>query len=583
MPPPLLTIYIPTFNRAHLLGRMLVSLERSVEGIDPSKIEVVIRDNASTDQSAHIVEAHAGRLPIRYFKNPHNRGGIANMLSCADEAQGEFIWMLGDDDLVLPDALSRILSQLETYPSFDGHIACHAVAAEEKRDSVEPGILKGELPEFDTQLIRKELSRTQLERFEDVFTYTDIAAALNFLSNVIFRKSLWLEHVQPYRKHCEGREEYSDSFMCGGHLYTWGDMLIGKEVGILADPLVLGFVGKQDFLQKWQTICMVFFLELSRYFIQQGADISCMKRYQQGIYQNSRYLRNLLRSTDPYTQQHFRIQDLLRHHGEDPLLWRSLLEVITQAGPKQSVRRLFLTIFTGILRTPSRWRIGFWHFIYPCWIHLWHQSWTQIREHRRSAPPKEYPQLIQELNQQAKEYVAQQTGAEHIARIAHPVYLKGESYMKIGDHLSSGPGLRMECWDSYQGYTYQPKLHIGERVCFNNNCHVGVIDEIRIGNDVLIGSNVLITDHQHGNLEDLVPGKPYNVQPLYSKGPVIIEENVWIGENACILPGVHIGAHSVIAANAVVTQDVPPRSVMAGIPAKVIRSVADVMEGKDTP
>ena len=55
--------------------------------------------------------------------------------------------------------------------------------------------------------------------------------------------------------------------------------------------------------------------------------------------------------------------------------------------------------------------------------------------------------------------------------------------------------------------------------------------------------------------------------------PVTIEDDVWIGANAVILPGVAIGTHSVVAAGAIVTKDVPPRSLVAGVPAKVIKQL----------
>lgn len=80
-----------------------------------------------------------------------------------------------------------------------------------------------------------------------------------------------------------------------------------------------------------------------------------------------------------------------------------------------------------------------------------------------------------------------------------------------------------------------------------------------------------ITDNSHGETDysslNLPPGK----RPITSKGPVVIGNNVWIGDKATILPGVTIGDGSVIAANAVVTKDVPAFSVVAGNPAHVIR------------
>ena len=64
---------------------------------------------------------------------------------------------------------------------------------------------------------------------------------------------------------------------------------------------------------------------------------------------------------------------------------------------------------------------------------------------------------------------------------------------------------------------------------------------------------------------------PPRSRTIYSKGPVIIGENVWIGENVCILPGVTIGKGTVIGAGAVVTKDIPPFSVAGGNPARIIK------------
>ena len=62
---------------------------------------------------------------------------------------------------------------------------------------------------------------------------------------------------------------------------------------------------------------------------------------------------------------------------------------------------------------------------------------------------------------------------------------------------------------------------------------------------------------------------------VYSKGPVIIEKNVWIGDKVTILPGVTVGQGAVIAANSVVSKDVPAFSVVGGIPAKLLKNISN--------
>ena len=88
---------------------------------------------------------------------------------------------------------------------------------------------------------------------------------------------------------------------------------------------------------------------------------------------------------------------------------------------------------------------------------------------------------------------------------------------------------------------------------------------------MLTGKWVSITDNSHGEPDKDTLGMRPQQRPITSKGPVVIGNNVWIGDKATILPGVTIGDGAVIAANAVVTKDVPAYSVVGGNPAKVIK------------
>ena len=100
--------------------------------------------------------------------------------------------------------------------------------------------------------------------------------------------------------------------------------------------------------------------------------------------------------------------------------------------------------------------------------------------------------------------------------------------------------------------------------------HIGCLNKIVIGDNVMLGSRVLIEDHSHGTADDI--DIPVAKRTLHSKGPIIIEDNVWIGEKVTICPGVHIGDGAIIGANSVVTHDIPDYCVAVGSPAKVVKS-----------
>ncbi|KAA6312817.1 putative acetyltransferase [termite gut metagenome] len=154
-----------------------------------------------------------------------------------------------------------------------------------------------------------------------------------------------------------------------------------------------------------------------------------------------------------------------------------------------------------------------------------------------------------------------------------PFYIKGHKYIHIGNNFAACSGFRIECWDKYENEAYTPSIIIGDNVCFNFYCHIGAINKIIIGNNVLVGSHVLITDHFHGKISKDELLIPPSKRKLYSKGPVIIENDVWIGEGVCILPNVTIGHNTVIGANSVVTHNIPPYSVVAGNPVKILKAI----------
>ena len=148
--------------------------------------------------------------------------------------------------------------------------------------------------------------------------------------------------------------------------------------------------------------------------------------------------------------------------------------------------------------------------------------------------------------------------------------LKGEQYISIGNYCQIRHQVRLTAIDRYKKQHFSPKIMLGDNSSIGSNSHITAINCIKIGNNVRMGDNILITDNSHGLSDlkqmDLAP----NYRPLYSKGPVVIEDNVWIGEKSSILPGVHIGQGSIIGANSVVTKDIPAYSVVVGSPMKII-------------
>ena len=131
--------------------------------------------------------------------------------------------------------------------------------------------------------------------------------------------------------------------------------------------------------------------------------------------------------------------------------------------------------------------------------------------------------------------------------------------IKINNHGKVKIGRRLKSRGQDNILMEGGELQIGDYCFFNYNVSITCKERVLIGSHVQIANNVVIVDHNHD----------YRDKGFVSK-PASIGDNVWIGANAVILPGVNIGKFAVIAAGCVVTKDVPEYAIFAGVPGKVI-------------
>ena len=122
------------------------------------------------------------------------------------------------------------------------------------------------------------------------------------------------------------------------------------------------------------------------------------------------------------------------------------------------------------------------------------------------------------------------------------------------------------------------EIELGARSQLGHNARID--HDVVIGDDVLMGPDVVMMSAGHA-YED--PSLPINRQGQTPRQPIHIGNDVWIGTRVVILPGVHIGDGAVVGASAVVTKDVPPRAVVAGVPARVVRMRGDSKQRRREP
>ncbi|CAM7309875.1 TPA: acetyltransferase [Citrobacter freundii] len=155
--------------------------------------------------------------------------------------------------------------------------------------------------------------------------------------------------------------------------------------------------------------------------------------------------------------------------------------------------------------------------------------------------------------------------------IRTPIEFRGKQFICLGSGFSTGRYCRLETHPPY--ITRDMKIVFGDNCQINDSVHIVAKEKVVFGNHVLIASRVFISDLNHGvyngNNQSLASSIVKD-RPLCTK-PVILGNNVWIGEGAVILPGVNLGNNVIVGANAVVTKSFPDNVILAGAPAIVIK------------
>lgn len=171
-----------------------------------------------------------------------------------------------------------------------------------------------------------------------------------------------------------------------------------------------------------------------------------------------------------------------------------------------------------------------------------------------------------------------------------PRRIHGSDRMHIGDDVTLGPGSLLVALDAYPspqmqdrrrastGQSFESRIVIGNRVTATGGLTLAAHQEIVIEDDVLLASNINMTDGLHGYTH---ANEPYKYQPIFRITPIRVCRGSWIGQNVMVMPGVTIGELAIIGANSVVTHDIPPRCIALGAPARVTKRWNDAAQRWD--
>ncbi len=503
---PKLTIAIPTYNRLHLLKETLsILLPQQQLGV-----EILVCDNDSKDGTYEYLT----RLypEIRIFRQQTNIGQDGNVLSCFEQARGQYVWILSDDDFPVSNAVEHILKAIEL-PLTPSLIYLRAKPSD---------------PAIST-FSSIAVATSWVEKDKDAML-DDIGEWITFISSLVAKKD---------EINLDILRSYFGTFLTSAalSLQMIGE---GKHCVISDEPLIYVRGGNDGGYDAFTV-----FTKSLRKLLDNGRKFGFKATSLDEVYRKS--ITNVL----PFLIHNWPLSlkgftNLILYAGGHKVFYTVLMMKLFRLTVKHCLN-LPRTLIGKLLGLAMKGATFLWGG----------QLYSYFDACCNYAARASFKNRIRRLGPNAQ--------------VHHPLFLLNPRYISVGANFRAAPGLKLEAWTSYEGKTFCPLLKIGNNVCINSSIHIGAIDRVEIGNNVLMGSHILITDHAHGEA-----GTDLSIAPvsrlLSSKGPVIIEDDVFIGDGVRILSGVTVGRGAIIAANSVVDRNVSAYSVVGGIPAKVIRA-----------
>jgi glycosyltransferase involved in cell wall biosynthesis len=248
MATPRLTICVPTYNRADRLRVMLQAALPQVAELG-ERVELCISDNASTDHTRQVVDEARNLGPFNYSRNETNIGLISNLIKVTTElAQGEFVWLLGDDDLLRPHALERVLKALEANRHLD------LINLNFQYSSYDTGWPETALGGYDGpfQEVNPDLTDRPVSHWHELISGRNSMCGQMYVH--VIRRSIW----QDYWRGRPRQTDFSDARWAYPHSYMIAETVMNQPSYYVGEPVLTIFNGGQSWWESRHSVVFKF-------------------------------------------------------------------------------------------------------------------------------------------------------------------------------------------------------------------------------------------------------------------------------------------------------------------------------------
>lgn len=311
-----------------------MSVVPQVKDLGPA-VELVISDNCSTDNTRQLVERFGQDCPIRYHRQEQNIGGVRNVLSVVGTAAGEFCWIIGDDDMLRPGALRKLISVIEKYPDLDYFYVNYSIDEFSRRDgrTVDPAEFLTWTRTGNENLNERVVNQWTTLLGEDFSCLTPLYAS-------VFRRADWLRGAATLRLATEFSETSSFSSIEESFPQSviFARTMIGKRAWASGYPWVI-VCSIESWLDYVPLLVLLRFHELFDEYARLGADPHLFRRQRQRMFEYAaNFFIQIFQGVQLPGLANFSVPGFMRKHWRQKEAWRSLYNATVTTSMSNIIR-----------------------------------------------------------------------------------------------------------------------------------------------------------------------------------------------------------------------------------------------------